>query len=152
MPLQASVANPPGIEGLQMANNLLFPRQDGIEMRAWLNRLALALLAASVMHAGIVACCGNMDNLNPGTRQHSPHDPCEPQPCCSPSFAVQAVAPQLPLRREQASLVDLGSAVTSTSGQNIRTLLALCTAHANRHNVVPLVPQDLLARIQVFLI
>ena len=121
-------------------------------MRAWLNRLALALLAASVMQAGIVACCGNMDNLNPGTRQPSSHDPCEPQPCCSPSVAVQAVAPQLPVRWERASLVDLGAAVTSTSGQNIRTLLALCTAHANRDNAVPWVPQDLLARIQVFLI
>ena len=121
-------------------------------MRAWLNRLALALLAASVMQAGIVACCGNMDNLNPGTRQHSPHDPCDPQPCCSPSFAVQAVAPQPLIRWERASLIDLGAAVTSTSGQNIRTLLALCTAHANRHNAVPWVPDDLLARIQVFLI
>ena len=121
-------------------------------MRAWLNRLALALLAASVMQAGIVACCSNMDNLNPGARQHSPHDPCEPQPCCSPSFAVQAVAPQLPLRWERASLIDLGAAIRSTSDQNIQTLLALCTAHANRHNAVPWIPQDLLARIQVFLI
>ena len=121
-------------------------------MRAWLNRLALALLAASVMQAGIVACCGNMDNLNPGTRQHSSHDPCEPQPCCSPSVAVQAVAPQLPVRWERASLVDLGAAVTSTSGQNFRTLVALCTALANPHNAVPWIPDDLLARIQVFLI
>ena len=152
MPLQASIANSNGIVSLQMARNVLFSRQDDNEMRVWLNRLALALLAASVMQAGIVACCGNMDNLNPGTRQQSPHDPCEPQPCCSPSFAVQAVAPQLPIRWERASLVDSGVAVASTSGQNIRTLLALSTAYANRHNAVPWVPQDLLARIQVFLI
>ena len=132
-----------------MANNLLFPRQDGIEMRVWLNRLAVALLAVSVMQAGIVACCGNTGNLNPGTRQHSPHDPCEPQPCCSPSFMSQAVAPQSFIRWER---LPLSVAVTSTSGQNIRTFLALSKTHANRHNAVPWVPDDLLARIQVFLI
>ena len=135
-----------------MANNLPFPRQDGIEMRAWLNRLALALLAVSVMQAGIVACCGNMDNLNPGTRQHSPHDPCEPQPCCSPSLVVQAVAPQPLIRWERPHLVDSGVAVTSTSGENSRTLVALCAARSTRHNTLPWVPDDLLARIQVFLV
>ena len=121
-------------------------------MRAWLNRLALALLAASVVQAGIVACCGNLDNLNPGTGQQSPHDPFEPQPCCPPTLVVQAVAPQLPIRWERPHLVYSGLAVTSISGQNIRTLLALCMAHANRHNAVPWIPQDLLARIQVLLI
>jgi hypothetical protein len=134
-----------------MAPNLRFSGQDGIEMRAWLNRLALALLAVSVMQAGIVACCGNTDNLNPGTRQPSSHDPCEPQPCCSPSLVVQAVAPQPLIRWERPHLVDSDLALTSTSGQ-IRTLLALCAAPANRHNAVPWVPDDLLARIQVFLV
>jgi hypothetical protein len=121
-------------------------------MRSWFNRLAFALLAVSVMQAGIVACCGNTDNLNPATRQLSPHDPCEPQPCCSPSFMVQAVAPQPLMRWERPPLVDSGVAVASTSGQNFRTLVALCAAPANRHNTVPWVPDDLLARIQVFLI
>jgi hypothetical protein len=114
--------------------------------------LALALLAASVMQAGIVACCRNTDNLNPGTQQHYPHDPCEPQPCCSSSFAVQAVTPPPLFRWERPPLVDLGVGVTSTSGLNIRTLVAVCTALENRHNAVPWVPDDLLARIQVFLI
>jgi len=121
-------------------------------MRAWLNRLALVLLAASVMQAGIVACCGNLDNLNPGTRQNSRHDPCEPQPCCSPNLVVQALAPQPLIRWERSSLVESGVAATSTSGQNSRTLVALCAAPANRHNTVPWVPDNLLARIQVFLI
>jgi hypothetical protein len=121
-------------------------------MPVWLNRLALALLALSVMQAGIVACCGNTDNLNPGTRQHSPHDPREPQPCCSPSFMVQAVTPQLLIRWERPPLVDSGVAVTSTSGQHMRTLVGLCAASANCHNSVPWAPDDLLARIQVFLI
>ena len=118
-------------------------------MRSWFNRLALALLAVSVMPAGIVACCGNIDNLNPGTHQLSPHDPCEPQPCC---FAVQAVAPPPLIGSERPFLADSGMAVTSTSGQNSRTLVALCAAPANRHNTVPWVQDDLLARIQVFLI
>jgi hypothetical protein len=121
-------------------------------MRAWPNRLAIALLAASVMQAGIVACCGNMDNLNPGTLQHSRHDPCEPQLCCSLNSLVQAVAPQPLIRWERPLLVDSGVAATSTSGQNSRTLVALCAAPAHRHNAVPWVPDDLLARIQVFLI
>ena len=121
-------------------------------MRSWFNRLALALLAVSVMQAGIVACCGNTDNLNPATRQLSPHDPCEPQPCCSPSFAVQAISPQPLIRWERPPKVDSGVAVTSTSAQKFRTLVALCAAPANRHNTVRWVPDDLLARIQVFLI
>jgi hypothetical protein len=121
-------------------------------MRARLSRLALALLAVSVMHAGIVGCCGNTYNLNPGMRQHSPQDPFEPRPCCSPSFAVQVVAPQPLIRWERPPLVDLGVAARSTSGQNIRILVVRCTAPANRHNAVPRVPEDFLARIQVFLI
>jgi hypothetical protein len=121
-------------------------------MRSWFNRLTLALLALSVMQAGIVACCGDTDNLNPGTRQQSPHDPCEPQPCCSLNSAVQAVAPQPLIRWERPHLVDSGLALTSTPGQNSRTLVGLCTAPSNRHNTVPRVPDDLLARIQVFLI
>ena len=121
-------------------------------MRAWLNRLALALLAASVMQAGIVACCGKMDNLNPGTLQHSRHDPCEPQLCCSLNSLVQAVAPQPLTWWERPSQVDSGVAVTSTSGENSRTLVALCAARSTRHNTLPWVPDDLLARIQVFLV
>jgi hypothetical protein len=118
-------------------------------MRAWLSRLALALLAVSVMQAGIVACCGFTDNLNPNSQQHYPHDPCEPQPCC---FAVQAVAPPPLIGSERPFLADSGMAVTSTSDQSMRTLDAVCTASANHHNAVPWVPPDLLARIQVFLI
>ena len=121
-------------------------------MRAWLRRLALALLAGSVMQAGIVACCGITDNLNPVPQQQYPHDPCEPQPCCSSSFAVQAVTPPPLIGSERPFLADSGMAVTSTSDQHIRTLGAICTASANRHNAVPWVSDDLLARIQVFLI
>jgi hypothetical protein len=119
-------------------------------MRAWLNSLALALLAVSVMQAGIVACCGNTDNLNPGRQQHHPHDPCKPQPCCSLSLAVQANAPQPLIRWERPPLVDSGTNITSTLAA--RTLTAVGTALANHRNAVPWVPADLLARIQVFLI
>jgi hypothetical protein len=66
MPLQASILNSNGIAGLQMAANLLFSRQDGTEMRVWLNRLALALLALSVMQAISFVCCATTDYLNPG--------------------------------------------------------------------------------------
>ena len=121
-------------------------------MRSWFNRLALALLAVSVVQAGIVACCGNTENLNPGTRQHFPHDPCEPHPCCSPNLVVLAVAPEPLIWWERPSQVDSGVAVTSTSGENSRTLVALCAAPSTRHNTLPRVPDDLLARIQVFLV
>jgi hypothetical protein len=120
-------------------------------MRAWLNRLAIALLAASVIQAGIVACCGDTSNLNAPARQNYPHDPCKPQTCCSPSFAVQAAAPQ-PLIRWERPLVDSGTALTSTSALATRTMVAIRTTPANHHNAVPWVPDDLLARIQVFLI
>jgi hypothetical protein len=121
-------------------------------MRAWLNRSALALLAVSVMQAGIVACCGNTDNLSAPARQSYPHDPCEPQPCCSPSFVVQAVTPQPIIRWERSPLVDSSADLTSTSALAPRTLVAIHTSRANHHNAVPWTPDDLLARIQVFLI
>src|SRR6516162_6395771 len=98
-----------------MATNLPLSRQDSTEMRVWLHRLALAILAASVVQAGIVACCGNTDILSPGTRQHAPHDPCEPEPCCLTSFAVQAVAPQPLIRWERSPLLDSGTAVTTSA-------------------------------------
>ena len=120
-------------------------------MRAWLNRLAIALLAASVIQAGIVACCGDTSNLNAPARQNYPHDPCEPQTCCSPSFAVEAARPQLLIRWERP-LVDSGTALTSTSALATRTTVAIRTTPANHHNAFPWVPDDLLARIQVFLI
>ena len=120
-------------------------------MRAWLNRLAIALLAASVMQAGIVACCGDTSNLNAPTRQNYPHDPCEPQTCCSPSVVFQAVAPQ-PLIHWERPLVDSGTALMSTAALATRTMVAIRTFPANHHNAVPWVPDDLLARIQVFLI
>ena len=119
-------------------------------MRAWLNRLVLALLAVSVMQAGIAACCSNTDDLTAGTRQHSPHDPCQSQPCCAPSLAVQTTAPQPLIRWERAPLVDSVTAITSTLPA--RTLVAVSTTPANYRNAIPWVPADLLARIQVFLI
>jgi hypothetical protein len=121
-------------------------------MRAWLNRLAIAILAVSVMQAGIVACCGNTDDLNAGTRQHSPHDPCQSQPCCVPSLAVQAIAQQPLIRWERPRLADPSTGVTPTSGLNIRTLVVVCTVPPNHRNAVPWVPGNFLARIQVFLI
>jgi len=151
MLLQASVLNSNGIAALQMAANLLFSRQDGTEMRAWLRRLALALLAVSVMQAGIIGCCGITDNLNPGPQQQYPHDPCEPQSCCSPSFALAVTPPPL-IASERPFLADSGMAVTSTSDQRIPSLVAISTASANRHNAAPWVSDDLLAQIQVFLI
>lgn len=119
-------------------------------MRAWLNRLALALLAVNVTQAGIAACCGNTDNLNPVTRQQYPHDPCEPQPCCSPTLGVQATAPQPLIRWERPPLVDSGPAITSTLAA--QTLVAVRTPAADHNNAAPWVPDDLLARLQVFLI
>src|SRR6516162_5213022 len=137
MPWQAPELTSTGSDACKWHETCAFPGRTTLNMRSWFNRLVLALVAVSVMQAGIVACCGNTDDLNPGNRQHSPHDPCEPQPCCSPSLVVQAVVPQLLIRWERPSLVNSGVAVTPTSGQNSRTV-ALCAALANRHNTVPL--------------
>jgi hypothetical protein len=119
-------------------------------MRSWLNRVALAFLAVSVMQAGFAACCINADDLNVGTRQHSPHDPCQSQPCCTPVLAVRAIAPKSLIRWERPPLVDSGTAITSTLTP--RTLVAVGTPRADHHFAVPWLPDDLLSRIQVFLI
>jgi hypothetical protein len=121
-------------------------------MRAWLNRLAIAILALSVMQAISFACCATTDYLNPGPQQCYPHDPCEPQPCCVSSFAAWAVAPPPVIRWERPRLVDPSMGVTPTYGLNIRTLVVVCTVPANHRNAVPWVPDNFLARIQVFLI
>ena len=121
-------------------------------MRAWLNRLALALLALSVMQAISFACCATTDYLNPGPQQSYPHDPCEPQRCCVSSFAAWAVAPPPVIRWERPRLVDPSMGVTPTSGLNIRTLVVVCTVPANHRNAAPWGPDNFLARIQVFLI
>jgi hypothetical protein len=119
-------------------------------MRAWLNRLALALLAVSVMQASLAACCRNTDDLNTGTRQHSPYDPHQSQPCCSPSPVVQAIGPEPLIRWERLPLADSGAAITSTLAA--RTLITVGTTPADHRTAVPWVATNLLARIQVFLI
>ena len=119
-------------------------------MRSWLNRVALAFLAVSVMQAGLAACCINAGDLNVGTRQHSPHNPCQPRPCCTPVLAVRAIAPQPLIRWERPPLVDSGAAITTTL--TTHTLLVVGTPSADHRFAVPWVPDDLLARIQVFLI
>lgn len=145
-----SLLNSNGNADLQMAPNVRFSRQDDTEMRSWLKRVALAFLAVSVMQAGLAACCINIDDLNVGARQHSPHDPGQSQPCCTPVLAVQAIAPQSLIRWERPPLVDSRIAITPTLAA--RTLVAVGTPPANHRFAVRWVPDDLLTRIRVFLI
>ena len=114
--------------------------------------MAVALLSISLMQAGLVACCKSTADLNTAARHHGRHTPCSSQPCCSPTFVVQAEAPQPLTGWERPPVTDSGTVNLATASLAVQPPVATRATASGNANAITWLSGDLLVRIHVFLI
>ena len=119
-------------------------------MRAWYTRLAVALLSISLMQGGLAACCIGTADLNNGARHDSRHTPCSSQPCCSPSFVVQAITPQPLTSWERPQVTDSGTVNLATASLAVQSPVATGAIPAGNPNAIAWLSDDLFVRIHAF--
>jgi hypothetical protein len=116
-------------------------------MRAWFNRLAIALLAVSLVQAGVAACCWTPGEMNAG-RHDSHHAPRSSHVVCAPTDAVKGAAAQSSGSQDQSRL---SGPVTGTL-QTVPFHVVAATAAVFSRETIPWVQSDLFLRIHVLLI
>jgi hypothetical protein len=117
-------------------------------MQTWFSRLAIALLAVSLMQAGVAACCRTLEDLNGGARQHCHHAPRSSHVACAPAYAVKGVAAQSITSRDRLRV----AGPVLVNAQMATSPVSLLTAAIDTREADPSPPDDLFLRIHVLLI